>query len=279
MINFNQQILPKKQFKLNLNNRAFKYGDGIFDTLKYAKGRINFLEDHYFRLMSSMRMLRMKIPMNFTLKFYKDEIIKTIQANGLLESSRVRVSIFRKEGGLYAPVNKGVDMLIEANELIKKPYDHYEIELYKDMPVYSGILSNIKTNNRIINVVASIFASEFNYQNCVLINEKKNIVEANNANIFLIKGNNVFTPALTEGCIDGILRKKIIEMIDKNSSFNIIETEISPFELLKSDEVFISNSIIEIQSVTKYRKKNYAIEKTQEIIKMLKIFTLLNGHN
>jgi len=279
MINFNQQILPKEQFNLSLNNRAFKYGDGIFDTLKYANGRLNFLEDHYFRLMSSMRMLRMKIPMNFTLKFYKDEIIKTIQANGLLESSRVRVSIFRKDGGLYTPVNKGVDMLIEANEFIKKPYDHYEIELYKDMPVYSGILSNIKTNNRIINVVASIFASEFNYQNCVLINEKKNIVEANNANIFLIKGNNVFTPALTEGCIDGILRKKIIEMIDKNSSFNIIETEISPFELLKSDEVFISNSIIEIQSVTKYRKKNYAIEKTQEIIKMLKIFTLLNSHN
>lgn len=279
MINFNQQILPKEQFNLSLNNRAFKYGDGIFDTLKYANGRINFLEDHYFRLMSSMRMLRMKIPMNFTLKFYKDEIIKTIQANGLLESSRVRVSIFRKDGGLYTPVNKGVDMLIEANDLIEKAYNHYEIELYKDMPVYSGILSNIKTNNRIINVVASIFASEFKYQNCVLINEKKNIVEANNANIFLIKGNNVFTPALTEGCIDGILRKKIIEMIDKNSSFNIIETEISPFELLKSDEVFISNSIIEIQSVTKYRKKNYTIEKTQEIIKKLKIFTLLNSHN
>ena len=270
MLNYNGQILSKSKCKFSYQNRAFKYGDGIFDTLKYENDKIHFIEDHYFRLMSSMRMLRMKIPMNFTLKFYEDEILKIINENKLHNKARVRVTVFRKNGGLFLPDSKEVNFLIEAEKLLPVHHDSYEIELYKDFPVYSGMLSNIKTNNRMINVVASIFASEFNYQNCILINEKKYIVEAINANIFIIKGDEIFTPALTEGCVNGIIRKQIIELINKNSAYHIKETAISPFELLKADEVFLTNSIIDIQSITKYRKKEYATEKTKRLIKLFK---------
>lgn len=274
MLNYNGQILSKSKCKFSYQNRAFKYGDGIFDTLKYENDKIHFIEDHYFRLMSSMRMLRMKISMNFTLKFYEDEILKIINENKLHNKARVRVTVFRKNGGLFSPDSKEVNFLIEAEKLLPVHHDSYEIELYKDFPVYSGMLSNIKTNNRMINVVASIFASEFNYQNCILINEKKYIVEAINANIFIIKGDEIFTPALTEGCINGIIRKQIIDLINKNSDYNIKETAISPFELLKADEVFLTNSVIDIQSVTKYRKKEYATEKTERLIKMFEKYVM-----
>ncbi len=274
MLNYNGQILSKSNCKFSYQNRAFKYGDGIFDTLKYENDKIHFIEDHYFRLMSSMRMLRMKISMNFTLKFYEDEILKIINENKLHNKARVRVTVFRKNGGLFSPDSKEVNFLIEAEKLLPVHHDSYEIELYKDFPVYSGMLSNIKTNNRMINVVASIFASEFNYQNCILINEKKNIVEAINANIFIIKGDEIFTPALTEGCVNGIIRKQIIELINKNSDYHIQETAISPFELLKADEVFLTNSVIDIQSVTKYRKKEYATEKTERLIKMFEKYVM-----
>ena len=74
MVNQNGSLVSGEDFKLSLDNRAFKYGDGIFDTLKSANGTVHFLEDHYFRLMSSMRMLRMRIPMNFTLEYYENQL-------------------------------------------------------------------------------------------------------------------------------------------------------------------------------------------------------------
>ncbi len=268
MINLNGHIKSESDFYLTYQNRAFKYGDAIFDTLKYENNNIYFIEDHYFRLMSSMRMLRMNIPMGFSLNFYKDEILKTINENRISEKARIRVTVFRKDGGLYEPLNNDINFIIEIDSLAEVDYDIYEIELYKDFPVFSGLLSTIKTNNRIINVLSSIYSSENKYQNCILINEKKNIVETINANIFLIKGNEIFTPALSEGCINGIIRKKLIEVLSKNDDYFMKETAISPFELLKADEVFITNSIFEIQSVYKYRKKNYATVKTK-LIKQL----------
>lgn len=256
---------------LSSDNRAFKYGDGLFDTLKYENGHVEYIEDHYFRLMSSMRMLRMKIPMYFTLEFYQDQILETINANPSYEKCRIRVTVFRKDGGFYTPDEMDIDVLIESEELVRHHVDIYEIELFKDYPILSGILSNIKTNNRIVNVLAGIYASEYNFNNCILMNEKKNIVEAMNANIFLIKNQDVITPSLSEGCINGIFRKKIIERLKKDENYNLIETAISPFELLKSDEVFISNSIMGIQPVTKYRKIHFESIKTNEIIKIMNI--------
>lgn len=268
MINFNGEIISEKEFGLSHQNRAFKFGDAVFDTLKCNQKNIYFIEEHYFRLMASMRMLRMNIPMNFTLEYYENEILKTIEKNNFVEKARVRVTVFRKDGGLFMPSNLDVDFIIEVNTIDKFVKSFYEIELFKDFPVYSGLMSTIKTNNKMVNIVSSIYASENNYQNCILINDKKNIVEANNANIFIIKGEQILTPALTDGCINGIIRSKIIELLNMNSDFTMIETSISPFELLKADEIFLTNSIFEIISVDKYRKKKFSSEKTQEIRKL-----------
>jgi len=265
MININGKITSEKDVNIGYQNRAFKYGDGIFDTLKYSNKKILFIEEHYFRLMSSMRMLRMHIPMDFTLKYYEDEIVKTIPSNSKNEEIRIRVSVYRKDGGLYNPKNNAVNFIMEATINNALPMKFYEIELYKDFPIYSGLLSTIKTNNRMVNVLASLFASENKYQNCILINENKNIVEATNANIFLIKGNVISTPSLEEGCINGIIRKKIIELLQKETTFEVVETALSPFDLLKAEEIFLTNSIVEIQSVHKYRKRELATKKTEQV--------------
>lgn len=265
MINQNGNIVADDAIELLTGNRAFKYGDGIFDTLKYENGVIYFLEDHYFRLMSSMRMLRMKIPMYFTLEFYEDQINKTTEACGLERGARIRVNVFRQAGGLYCPKTNEIHFSIEAKPLAIDDKEEVEIELFKDFSVSSGLLSTIKTNNRIINVLGSIFAKENGYQNCILINEKKEVVEALNSNIFLISGNSVRTPSLETGCINGIVRKKLIRGLKKDAFLSVEEASISPFELLKADEVFLTNSIHEIQSVDRYRKKIYNNQKTEEI--------------
>lgn len=257
MINFNGKIIEKSAIDLSFNNRAFSYGDSLFDTNKFVNGKIQFGEDHYFRLMASMRMLRMEIPMSFTLEFFENEIIKTVKANGFKNEARVKFTVFRKDGGFYAPTTSKINFLIEVNELVVPSIDNYCLDLFKDYYINSGLLSTLKTNNRVLNVIASIYASENNLDNCILLNEKKNVVEVTNANIFLIKGNVIITPALTEGCIKGIMRKKVIEMIHEVGMFILEESEISPFDIQKADSIFITNSIIGIQEVKRYRKKTF----------------------
>ncbi|MDY7394289.1 aminotransferase class IV [Aureibaculum sp. 2210JD6-5] len=256
MINYNGNLTENPP-TLSINNRAFKYGDGLFESIKVTNGNVNFLEDHYFRLMASMRMLRMNISMEFTLEFFEQEILKTASANNLTDA-RVRFTVNRKDGGLYLPTTNNTHFLVEANPLSVTVKTTYQVDLFKDYYVFSGVLSTLKTNNKVLNVVGSIYAEENGLDNCILLNEKKQVVEALNANIFLVKEKNIITPPLSEGCLKGVFRKKLIEFISKDKEFNVEEKEISPFELQKTDEVFLTNTIIGIQPVTKYRKKTYS---------------------
>ena len=274
MINFNGELLFEENVKLSPENRGFKYGDAIFETIKVSNNRVIFWEDHYFRLMSSMRMLRMKIPMEFTLEFLEQEILKTVAVQDTAISFRVRLNVFRKDGGLYTPKTNKIDYFIDAKANTYATKDIYTVDIFKDFYSYSGLLSTIKTNNRMVNTLASIYAKENELDNCVLINENKGVVEVANANIFILKGNVVKTPAYTEGCIKGVIRTKVIEIITKNEDFTIEETTISPFEIQKADEVFITNAIMGIQAVTNYKKKTFTTSFSNKISKSLKVLEL-----
>ncbi|TCI90781.1 aminotransferase class IV [Tenacibaculum sp. M341] len=273
MVNYNGNLIEDSLLNLGVENRAFKYGDGIFETIKVVNKKVIFWEDHYFRLMASMRMLRMKIPMEFTLEFLEEEIQKTITTS---ESSeiRIRLNVYRKDGGLYKPNTNEVDYLIEAKELkASSSKSEYRIDLFKDFYNYSGLLSTVKTTNRMLNTLAAVFAEENDLDNCVLLNERKGVVEAINGNIFIVKGTTIKTPAISEGCIKGIIRKKVIEILEKNEDYSIEETTISPFEIQKADEVFITNAIKGIQSVTNYRKKEFKVDIASKISKNLAVLT------
>ena len=274
MINFNGELLFKENIKLTTDNRGFKYGDGIFETIKVVHKKVIFWEDHYFRLMASMRMLRMKIPMEFTLEFLEKEILKTVDVLEGVASFRVRLNVFRKDGGLYTPKTNAIDYLIEASESNYKTKETYEIDIFKDFYNYSGLLSTIKTNNRMLNTLASIYANENDLDNCILVNERKGVVEVANANIFIVKNNIVKTPALTEGCIKGVVRGKVIDLLIKNKDFTIEETVISPFEIQKADEVFITNAIMGIQAVTKYKKKSFNTDLAGKLHASLKVLQI-----
>ena len=276
MINFNGELLFKENTTLSIDNRGLKYGDSIFETLKVTNNKVVFWEDHYFRLMASMRMLRMKIPMEFTLEYLEEEILRLIKVKDASPSYRVRFTVFRKDGGYYTPKTNEIEYVIEATPLDYQTKSTYKIDVFKDFYNYSGLLSTIKTNNRMVNTLASIFAKENDLDNCILINENKGVVEVTNGNIFVIKDNIVKTPALTEGCIKGIVRKKVIEILQKNDQFTIEETSISPFEVQKADEVFITNAIIGIQPVTQYKKKTFKVDLGNKLQKNLQVLAFTN---
>ncbi|CAM1372782.1 aminotransferase class IV [Tenacibaculum xiamenense] len=275
MINLNGTVISPNEVSLSNENRAFKYGDGVFETIKVQNNKVVFFEDHYFRLMASMRMLRMKIPMTFTLEFLQEEILKTVNAiTSDSRTFRARLTVYRKDGGLYLPKTNEVDYLIDVAPIDVKSKEVYTVDLFKDFYNYSGLLSTVKTTNRMLNTIASVFADENDLDNCILLNENKGVVEVTNGNIFVVKGNVIKTPALTEGCIKGVIRKKIIEIIGKNPDYTLEETSISPFEIQKADEVFITNAIVGVQSVTNYRKKKFSQEITQKLQNSLRVLSI-----
>ncbi|PKQ44239.1 aminotransferase class IV [Confluentibacter flavum] len=262
MTNFNG-IISEDNNILSINNRGYAYGDALFETIKVSAGNILFWEDHYFRLMASMRIMRMEIPMNFTMEFLEDQILKTLETNNLRDTSaRVKLLIHRNEGGLYLPDSNAISFIIIAKPLenhlytIKGPV--YEVDLFKDYFIAPGLLSTLKTNNKALNVIGSIYAKENKLQNCLLLNTDKQVVEALNGNVFLVKGNTIKTPPILDGCLKGIMRKQLIEIIKSMPEYTIEETSISPFELQQADELFMTNVIVGIQPITKYRKKIFA---------------------
>jgi branched-chain amino acid aminotransferase len=264
MVNYNGDLVAFDDVIITPNNRAYKYGDSVFETIKIINGKLVFWEDHYFRLMASMRMLRMRIPMNFTLEFLEEEILKIVSIKSE-NNLRVRLCITRKDGGFYTPTTNEIDYLIESSEIKFITKDKYTLDLFKDFYIYSGYLSTIKTNNKLINTLASIFAKENELDNCILLNERKGIVEATNASLFLIQGTLIKTPLLSEGCLKGIAREKVINIIKSSSDYDIEEAVISPFEIQKADELFITNSIIGIQPVTNYRKKVFSTDISKKL--------------
>ena len=275
MINFNGNLQDNTTVITN-NNRGYAYGDALFETIKAVHGKLLFFEDHYFRLMASMRILRMEIPMTFTLEFLQDEILKTLKANQLEQAtSRVKLQVHRVEGGLYTPESNDVEFLISVKPFNQDFYlldeSFYEVDLFKDHYVSPSLISTLKTNNKALNVVGSIYAKENKLHNCLLINTNKNVVEALNGNVFLVKGNTIKTPPLTDGCLKGIVRKQLIDIINLMEDYILEEASISPFEIQKADELFITNVITGIQPISKYRKKEFKAETAKVLLQKLNV--------
>ena len=272
MINFNGNIVLKDSNILT-ENRSFLYGDGVFETVKIVNGKILFLEDHYFRLMASMRVVRMEIPMNFTMEFFEEQILSLVKRNNLVQSSRARITMFRNDGGYYLPVTNDVSYLIHATALDEMSYtintNTYEVDLFKDFYITKQLLSSIKSTNKLLNVTASIYASENGLDNCILLNDTKNVVEAIQGNIFMLLGNKLITPPVSEGCLNGVMRKQVLALAKKLPELTVVEEIISPFDLQKADQLFLTNVIKGIQPITKYRKKEFTTTLAQELTALL----------
>lgn len=275
MINFNGNLIEEKEV-LSVDNRGYAYGDGLFETIKISYGKLLFWEDHYFRLMASMRIMRMEIPMSFTMEFLEEQISKTLAVNKLEgASARVKLSVYRNEGGLYTPITNDISFIISVKVSDEDFYTHqegfYEVDLFKDYFVSPSLLSTLKTNNKALHVVGSIYAKENNLHNCLILNTNKHVIEALNGNVFIVKGNQIKTPPISDGCLKGVMRKQLIDIIKSMPEYELTEASVSPFELQKADEIFITNVIVGIQPVSKFRKKMFTSELSKKLLQKLNV--------
>jgi branched-chain amino acid aminotransferase len=261
-INFNGKLIPRDSFCLTLDNRAFKYADAVCETVKIVEGRILFWEAHYFQLMAAMRIFRMRIPMHFDLEFLEGEILKVADPN--LKVQHVALTVFREASPDTKNQHSEVSFLLEvkpgSRQVFENPPDVFEVEIYKDFYVPASMLSNLHTPDRHIALLAQIFADENGYQDCLLVNEHKNVVGTATGSLFWVKGTQIKTPPLTDGCKNDVLRNELITQIKKSALYEIEESSISPFELQHADELFKLNLETGIQPISQYRKKTYSKE-------------------
>jgi branched-chain amino acid aminotransferase len=145
----------------------------------------------------------------------------------------------------------------------------YEVEIYKDAHITKQLFSTLKTNNKMIHVAGSIFANENGYANCLLVNDEKNIVEALQSNVFMLMGNQLITPPIADGCLNGIMRKNVLKVVAKMTDIQMVEKSISPFDLQKADEIFLTNVITGIQPVAQYRKKTFKNDFAKKVLAQL----------
>ena len=273
MICFNGKIVNENDFKLSYNNRYFIYGDGFFETIKVKKGQLVYWNDHYFRIMGSLCMLRMPIPSYFNSDFLRHNILTLLKSNQLDgKSSRIRIIFFRNSDGFYLPKNMDFSYVISSEPLDSDLYcfnkKGLKVDIFNQYKLGTCELNNLKTTNRIINVLASIYTKDNSLDDSIILNEKNNIVEFTSGNLFLILDGYIITPPLRSGCINGIIRKKILSFNDF-LNFKIIEKDIKKNDLINAEELFSTNVISGLSWVYSLRDKKYNNKYTNLIIEKI----------
>ena len=249
-------------------SRGLRYGDGLFETMKMLDGKIIHEADHVERLLHGMDVLQFDTPKHFTKENLAMTIKKLAIKNGHEKAARIRLNIFRGDGGLYDAVNHAPNYVIETLPLPEGNggwnSNGLVAGIYEDAKKNCDILSNIKHNNYLPYVLAALKAKKEKWNDAIVLNNFGRVADTSTANIFLIKNEVLFTPSLAEGCVAGIMRKTLINYLKENN-WLIHETNISAGDLFSADEVFFTNSIYYIRWVQRIGETVYSNGITQKI--------------
>ncbi len=255
----NGHLISVYEPSVAFNNRAFRYGDSLFESIRTCNNKLMFLRDHITRLKLGMTVLRMNVPAEFNTENISEQIIQLLKHNTHPPNARVRLTVFRNEGGFYTPETNDISFLIESTELTggyQLNQKGFWVDTYSDIKKSVNKLANIKTGNALLYVMAGLAKQSMRLDDCFIINENGIICESINSNIFLVKNGTMYTPPLSDGCVAGVMRKQIMALATLNKIL-VFETSISDYTLSNADEVFLSNSIGGVLWVGQYKQKYY----------------------
>ena len=251
----NNQLTEEKDLRLTNKNRGFLYGDGFFETIKIFNKKPFNLENHFDRIIYSADLLDIK----FTLSVLdlNKSILILIEKNNI-KSGSVRISVYRNSKGKYFPLENTSSILINSRNDINDVFverSFINIGYYKENLKSPSPLSNLKSLNSLLYVMASKYAKEYNFDDIILFNTNNNIIETTNSNLFILNYNKVITPPLKDGCVDGSMRKLLISIIKNKYEFE--EESISENDLDTSSEVILSNSTYGVRGIKKINEITY----------------------
>ncbi len=273
-VNNNGILLPTDSPSIMAGNRAYLYGDGLFESIRIFNGEPINLQNHLNRLLGGMQALQMISPPNFNSHFIEREIHALLTKNEVKNSGRVRLSVDRVNGGTYLPTHNQCSYFIEVEPMLENRFSlnakGLTIDLYEDLKKQINYLSPFKTKNALLYVMGKLKAKSKDMDDLLLLNDKMGIIESTSSNLFIVSNGVLYTPGLDLGCLGGTMRMQIINLALKNN-IKVYECNISPQNLLAADEVFLTNAINGVIWVGTYRSKTYSNHMSSELVKFLNI--------
>ena len=265
---YNSKFLKADTAIIKAGNRGLRFGDGLFETIKSLNGQLQFLDEHLARLWKGMQLLQFNIPKHFTPDHLEEEMQALMNKNGHNKNARIRLTVFRGDGGLYDEIDHRPNYIFQSWELADEigswNSNGLVLGIYADVKKSCDLLSNLKHNNFLPYAMAALYAKKEKCNDAVLLNTDGRLCDTSIANIFLIKADVIYTPALQEGCIAGIMRRHIINNL-LALNYKLVEGKLSVDDLLDADEVFLSNSIYNLRWVQSAGDKKYSNSITQKI--------------
>ncbi|MCT4561052.1 MAG: aminotransferase class IV [Crocinitomicaceae bacterium] len=271
-VNNNGKIIPAGGYVLEAGNRAYLYGDGVFETIRVFNGQVINLSNHIARLVEGASRLKMRIPAFYTVEFFQRQIEELVQKCEITKGARVRLSVDRMSGGTYIPDQNEPTFFIEVYPINESDFElnskGLEVDVFMDMKKPKGKLANYKTKNGLLYVMAGISAREKGIDEYLIMNESNGIIESSNSNLFVVSNGVLYTPGLDEGCLAGTMRMQIINLALQNG-FKVYECTILPQNLLSADEVFLTNAIRGVVWVVGYRTKRFFNNTSRKFVALL----------
>ena len=213
---YNSDILTNTDYRVSASDRAFQYGDGLFETIRYERNQLWFWPDHYARLTAGLNALHLSLPDAFSKSALYQQIIDLLTANQLTDQpARIKIQVWRQSGGLYTPSTNLANILITT-----QPGQPFAITERANVGIYEGVrltfspYSGFKTLSALPYVMAGIAKKEHGLDDVILINSdpEKYLAECQASNLFWFGESVLYTPAIETGCVNGIMRQHILQM-------------------------------------------------------------------
>lgn len=265
------EYVLRNQAVIQVDDRAHRFADGFFESIRIINGKAQFLDNHFARVDATIKALKIQ-PSDFSFDLLSQHINGLLQRNEIFEGGRMRITFFRKAKGFYLPKGNDLDYFIEVEALPNNLFELNEtgkiIDIYTEVKKDPNKYAGFKTLNAQLYVMASIFAEEKNWDDALIQNTKQAIIESTNSNLFLVSNGVLYTPSLTDGCIGGTMRMQIINLAVQ-SKLKVYECTMTPQTLLSADEVFLTNAIKGIEWVASYRTKPYQNGYSRKLLELL----------
>ncbi len=261
----NGHLISIYEPSVTFSNRAFRYGDSLFESIRLCNSKVMFLRDHMTRLKLGMTVLRMNVPAEFNTENLHELIFDLLKHNAHAPNARIRLTVFRNDGGYYTPDTNDISFLIESEELpgtYELNQKGYWADIYGDMKKPLNKLANIKSGNALLYVMAGLAKQSMKLDECFILNENGSVCESISSNIFVVKNGTIFTAPLSEGCVAGIMRKQVMSLATDNKILTF-ENPITAYTLMNADEVFLTNSVGGIRWVGQFKQKYYTNKMAQ----------------
>ena len=265
---YDGQLVRSDKLLISPNNRSYRYGDGCFETMKLLDGKIQLASYHFERLICSLEQLHFKKSGYFTAAWLEKQVLSVAEKNDHLKSARIRLTVTRGEGGVYDEQNQFPYLLIQSWPLSPTVQQLNEnglvIDIYKDARKVADRFSAIKSNSYLPYVMGALWAKEQQLNDAILLNPFDRVADATIANVFIVKDGKLKTPLLTEGPVNGVMRRHLLQLLRKEN-MPVEEGVITVDELIEASEIFLTNAIHGIRWVKQLGNNHYTNLLTQKL--------------